>query len=126
MQGLNYRITSDLADFAARGGRPGECLTGGMMRQPRSAPVTHALKQGMERGLLDLCPAEAALAALTPASRGIEAHLAPLLAQWTEAGLLARHHRFHRLTRAGRFWQVAMTGRLLGWLAHHPDLKETT
>lgn len=126
LQGLNYRITSDLADHAARGGKPGECLTRGMMRQPRSAPVAHALKQGMERGLLDLRPAEAALAALGPVSLGIGAHLAPLLAQWTEAGLMEPHHRFHRLTRAGRFWQVAMTGRLLGWLALHPDLSDSS
>ena len=78
----------------------------------------------MERGLLDLRPAEAALAALAPATSGIASHLAPLLAQWTEAGLLEPHHRFHRLTRAGRFWQVAMTGRLLGWLALLPALQE--
>ena len=125
LQGMNYRITSDLADYAARGGQPAACLTRGMMRQPRSAPVTHAVKHGMERGLLDLRPAEAALAALAHATCGIETHLAPLLAQWTEAGLLEPHHRFHRLTRAGRFWQVAMTGRLLGWLALHPDLSDT-
>lgn len=124
LHGVNYRITSDLADFAARGGQPEACLTRGMMRQSPGAPVTHALKHGMERGLLDLRPAEAALAALAPATSGIASHLAPLLAQWTQAGLLEPHHRFHRLTRAGRFWQVAMTGRLLGWLALHPDLQE--
>lgn len=127
LHGVNYRITADLAGFAARGGDARECLTGGMMRQGAAAPVGHALKLGMERGLLDLAPAEAALAALCPAPQaGVAAHLAPLLAQWTEAGLMAPFHRFHRLTRAGRFWQVAMTGRLLGWLGQHPDLKETT
>lgn len=79
----------------------------------------------MERGLLDLAPAEAALTALVPgAGLSIADHLGPVLAQWTAAGLIEPFHRFHRLTRAGRFWQVAATGRLLGWLGQHPDLKE--
>lgn len=125
LQGLNYRITSDLRDFAARGGDPSHCLTRGMMQSGPSAPIGNALKQGMERGLLNLAPAEAALSALCPATKcSIADHLGPLLVQWTSAGLLAPHHRFHRLTRAGRFWQVAMTGRLLGWLGQHPDLKD--
>jgi len=127
MHGLNYRITSDLGEFAARGGDAGACLTRGMMRQPDCAPITNAIKAGMERGLLDLAPATAALARLRPDGRkGLAEHLAPLLAQWTETGLLQPFHRFHRLTRAGRFWQVAMTGRLIGWLGQHPDLKELT
>jgi anaerobilin synthase len=128
LHGYNYRITGDLADFAARGGDAAQCLTRGMMRQGAAAPVSHALKLGMERGLLDVAAADAALLALCPSPprASVAAHLAPLLAQWTGAGLLAPHHRFHRLTRAGRFWQVAMTGRLLGWLARHPDLMEMT
>lgn len=125
LQGLNYRITSDLADFAARGGDPAQCLTRGMMQSGPSAPVSNALKQGMERGLLDLLAVEAAFSRLCPAATcSIADHLGPLLAQWTSTGLLTPHHRFHRLTRAGRFWQVAMTGRLLGWLGQHPDLKD--
>lgn len=125
LNGVNYRLTGNLEDFAARGGDPRECLTEGMMRQPASAPVTQWIKLGMERGLLDLAPAEAALTALAPgAGLSIADHLGPVLAQWTEAGLIEPFHRFHRLTRAGRFWQVAMTGRLLGWLGQHPDLKE--
>lgn len=122
--GCNYRITPDLDDYAARSGS-GDCLTRGMMRQGAGSAVGHAIRYGMERGLLDLSRAEAAFTALCPAPRTtLAAHLAPLLAQWQEAGLLAPEHRFHRLTRPGRFWQVAMTGRLLGWLARHPDMKE--
>ncbi|MDO5642155.1 MAG: heme anaerobic degradation radical SAM methyltransferase ChuW/HutW, partial [Paracoccus sp. (in: a-proteobacteria)] len=120
LSGLNYRITSDLTDFTARGGNAGNCLTRGMMRQPAMAPVSNAIKSGMERGLLDLPRAEAALSALHPqATVTLARHLDPLLAQWTRAGLLEPHYHFHRLTRAGRFWQVAMTGRLLTWLGQH-------
>lgn len=124
--GVNYRITSDLDDFAARAGS-GACLTRGMMRQPATAPVFNTVKSGMERGLLDPAAVDAALAALCgPQARGFPAHAGPLLDQWTRAGLLEPFHRFHRLTRAGRFWQVAMTGRLIGWLGQHPCLGDTT
>lgn len=127
LHGLNYRITGDLTDYSARSSDPAQCLTRGMMRQGRDASIGNALKQGMERGLLDTGPADTALRVLHPAATtGIADHLQPLLAQWTDCGLLAPFHRFHRLTQAGRFWQVAMTGRLLGWLDQHPDLKEMT
>ncbi|MDO5614038.1 MAG: heme anaerobic degradation radical SAM methyltransferase ChuW/HutW, partial [Paracoccus sp. (in: a-proteobacteria)] len=120
LNGFNYRITSDLDDFAARGGDAGHCLTRGMMRQPAMAPVSNAIKSGMERGLLDMGRAEAALNVVSPQARmSVADHLAPLLTQWTDAGLLVPHYRFHKLTRAGRFWQVAMTGRLLTWLGQH-------
>lgn len=122
--GYNYRITADLADYAARSGAGG-CLTRGMMRATAAAPVHNALKSGMERGRLDPGAVDAALAAVCgPGALPFSAHAAPLLAQWARAGLLEPAHRFHRLTRAGRFWQVAMTGRLIGWLDRHPDLGE--
>ena len=124
--GLNYRITSDLTDFAARSGT-GQPLTRGMMRAPAAAPIHDAVKSGMERGRLDCTLADAALAQVCgPDAPGFSTHAAPLLEQWTRAGLLERHHRFHRLTRAGRFWQVAMTGRLISWLGQHPALRTPT
>ena len=124
LHGVNYRLVTDLDDYAARSGS-GACLARGMMRLAPIAPVANALKAGMERGRLDPAPAEAALARLRPAATTpVAAHLRPLLAQWTEAGLMTPHHGAHRLTLAGRFWQVPMTGRLLAWLAQHPDLKE--
>lgn len=128
LQGFNYRNTSDLTDFSARAADPEECLTAGMMRQPATSPITQAIKLGMERGRLDLRPAETALAALCPTApqMSIASHLDPLLQQWTDAGLMQPVHRFHRLTRAGRFWQVAMTARLIGWLNQHPNLKDMT
>ncbi|WP_444464693.1 hypothetical protein [Rhodobacter capsulatus] len=80
----------------------------------------------MERGLLDLTRAETAFAALVPRpTLCLAEHFAPLLAQWRAAGLWVPHHRFHRLTLAGRFWQVPMTTRLLGWMAEHPDLSHS-
>ena len=123
LRGLSYRNTPVLAEFATARGAG---LVRGLMRHARSAPVVNAVKAGMERGRLDLRPVEVALRRLCGApSRTIEAHLAPLLAQWAEAGLLRPEHGAWRLTRAGRFWQVPMTARLTGWLGQHPDLKET-
>ena len=120
--GLQYRITADLADYAARAGS-GQPLTRGMMRATAAAPVHNALKSGMERGRLDCRAVDAALAGVCgPEAASFSAHAGPLLDQWQRAGLVAPHHRFHRLTRAGRFWQGAMTGRLITWLGQHPDL----
>ena len=121
--GVNYRINSDLKTFAELAGTDA-CLAPGMMRQAATAPVHNAVKSGMERGLLDPRHVDRSIAALIPDATSFSAHAAPLLKQWTQAGLLEAHHRFHRLTRAGRFWQVAMTGRLLGWLGQHPNLKD--
>lgn len=126
VNGLHFRINADLATYQADAGsdRP---LTAGMARGSRLAPVLNAVKSGMELGRLDPRAVDRAIAALCgPAAADFTAHAAPLIAQWTRAGLLAPDHRFYRLTRAGRFWQVAMTGRLIGWLGQHPDLKETT
>lgn len=124
--GYNYRILAGLADYAAGAGAGG-CLTRGMMRAGRAAPVQNAVKSGMERGRLDPAAVDAALADVCgPGAVPFSAHAAPLLAQWTRAGLLRPQHRFHRLTRAGRFWQVAMTGRLITWLDQHPDLGDPT
>jgi len=121
--GVNYRINSNLETFAELAGTDA-CLAPGMMRQAATAPVHNAVKSGMERGLLDPRHVDRSIAALIPDATAFSAHAAPLLEQWTQAGLLEPHHRFHRLTRAGRFWQVAMTGRLLGWLGQHPNLKD--
>ncbi len=124
--GVNYRINSDLKAFATRAGT-GACLAPpGMMRQAATAPVQNAVKSGMERGRLDPRYVDRTLCNIAGRdATSFSAHAAPLLDQWTRAGgLLEPHHRFHRLTRAGRFWQVAMTGRLLGWLAQHPNLKD--
>ena len=123
--GMQYRITPDMVDYAARAGS-GEVLTRGMMRTTAATPVHDALKSGMGRGRLDCRAVDAALAGVCgPDAISFSAHAGPLLDQWRRAGLIAPHHRFHRLTRAGRFWQVAMTGRLITWLGQHPDLGET-
>lgn len=119
---LSFRLTPDLARYSGQAAA-GTGLVAGMMRQAASAPVAQAIKAGMERGLLDLARAETALQRLIPApAQSLADHFAPLLAQWQAAGLWEPQHRFYRLSRAGRFWQVPMTTRLLGWLAHHPDL----
>lgn len=121
--GVNYRIQPGLQPFLEQAGTD-LCLAPGMMRQAPTAPVHNAVKSGMEQGLLDPRHVDRTLDALVPGAASFSTHAAPLLNQWTQSGLFEPHHRFHRLTRAGRFWQVAMTGRLLGWLAQHPNLKD--
>lgn len=124
--GMHYRNTADLADYAARAGTDLP-LTRNLMRAAPAAPVYNALKSGMERGSLDCAAVDAALARVCgEEAASFSAHARPLLDQWGRAGLIEPHHRFHRLTRAGRFWQVAMTGRLIAWLGQHPDLGEKT
>ena len=122
---VSFRLAPDLARYQ-RQAASGAGMVAGMMRQANTAPVAHAIKAGMERGLLDLPRVEAAFSELVAQpAQSLAGHFAPLLAQWQEAGLWAPFHRFYRLTRAGRFWQVPMTTRLLGWLAQHPDLSLT-
>ncbi|MFV0515036.1 MAG: heme anaerobic degradation radical SAM methyltransferase ChuW/HutW [Jhaorihella sp.] len=124
--GHNFRITSDLSRFQAAAGS-GTCLTDAMMRQKSTVAVQNAIKYGMERGALDPRPVDRALADLAGTDAiSFSAHAAPLLEQWIAAGLMRPYHRFLRLTRAGRFWQVAMTGRLLDWLGQHPNLGDPT
>lgn len=124
--GAHYRINANLKEYAALAGTD-QPLTRGMMRAAPVAPVYNALKSGMERGRLDCAHVDAVLAQLCgPHATSFSAYAAPLLEQWERAGLIEVWHRFHRLTRAGRFWQVAMTTRLINWLGQHPDLGDLT
>lgn len=123
VNGVNYRILSDLAAYAENAGTEA-CLTMGMMRPSSRAPLHNAIKSGMERGRFDPDLLEAGARKLTAGRVEVMPHLAPLLAQWVRTGLMTRQHRFYPLTRAGRFWQVAMTARLIGWLDQHPDLED--
>ncbi|HDR28735.1 MAG TPA: hypothetical protein ENN83_08940 [Rhodovulum sp.] len=92
----------------------GAGLVAGMMRPAPLAAVHNAIKAGMERGRLAFGPADQALAACGVAA-GFEKIAAPLLAQWQRAGLLTTRAGAADLTLAGRFWQVAMTARLIAW-----------
>lgn len=126
MNGLHYRITPDLATYQTTAGsdRP---LTPGMAHGNRLTPVLNVVKSGMEFGHLDPRAVDRAIVDLCGSdATSFADHAAPLIAQWTRAGLFRPFYRFHRLTQAGRFWQVAMTGRLISWLGQHPDLKETS
>jgi len=126
VNGLHYRINADLGTYQAAAGSDAP-LTPGMARGSALAPVLNVVKSGMEFGRLDPRAVDRAIAALCgPGARSFSDHAAPLVAQWTRAGLFAPDRRFHRLTRAGRFWQVGMTGRLIGWLGQHPDLERLT
>jgi oxygen-independent coproporphyrinogen-3 oxidase len=43
----------------------------------------------------------------------LQKHLEPVLANWTDAGLMVRRGDFHHLTVAGQFWQPRMTQLLM-------------
>ncbi len=126
VNGLHYRINPDLETYQAAAGTAAP-LTPGMARGSRLAPVLNVVKSGMEFGRLDARAVDRAITDVCgPQATSFSSHAAPLIAQWTRAGLFESVHRFHRLTRAGRFWQVAMTGRLISWLGQHPDLEKLT
>lgn len=111
LSGYSFRNTPALEDYAMRvaAGAP---LAMGIGAPDPNAPLTSAIRAGMERGRLD--PDRVTQVA---GGQGAWSRIAPILAQWAEAGLIRRYHRFHDLTLAGRFWQVQMTGRLLARLA---------
>ncbi|SIO55898.1 coproporphyrinogen III oxidase, anaerobic [Rhodovulum sp. ES.010] len=114
LHGHGYRITPDLDAYLAGAGQGGARLIAGMMRPAPLAPVHAAIKAGMERGRLAFAPVDRALTACgRPA--GFENLAAPLVAQWQRAGLLTARPAACDLTLAGRFWQVAMTARLIAW-----------
>ncbi|MFV0490649.1 MAG: heme anaerobic degradation radical SAM methyltransferase ChuW/HutW [Pseudorhodobacter sp.] len=111
LAGHGFRNTPVLDDYMERVANGGQ-LVKGMTKPLASAPVFNAIRAGMERGRLD----PDRIAAM-PSGQTALTRIAPILSQWTTAGLLRPHHRFHDLTLAGRFWQVQMTGRLLTCLA---------
>ncbi|MBB4303195.1 oxygen-independent coproporphyrinogen-3 oxidase [Rhodobium orientis] len=113
LAGHSFRHTADLSDYEKRAGTDA-CLAAGMVRMSPLAPVHNAVKAGMEEGFLDPVEPTQYLAGL--GGGDFVALTAPLLGQWCEAGLMERSGRVYCLTLAGRFWQVAMTGRLLAWL----------
>ncbi|TCP21976.1 anaerobic coproporphyrinogen III oxidase [Rhodovulum adriaticum] len=115
LHGHGFRLTPDLAAYQAGAGQGGAGLIAGMMRPAPLAAVHNAIKAGMERGRLEAAPVDAALAACGVGA-GVERIAAPLTAQWTEAGLMRPAAQGHALTLAGRFWQVAMTARLIAWV----------
>lgn len=111
LAGYGFRNTPSLNDYGERvaSGAP---LSDGISMPAERAALFNALRAGMERGRLD----PARLSA-TPGGKTALQRIAPILAQWSAAGLLRPHHHFHDLTLAGRFWQVQMTARLLAHLA---------
>jgi len=117
LHGHGFRLTPDLDAYRAAAANGGAALVAGMMRPAPLAPVHNAIKAGMERGRLDLGPVDAALAVC-----GIDARFrdiaAPLLDQWQTAGLMQTQIGARELTLAGRFWQVAMTSRVIAWTDH--------
>lgn len=115
LAGYGYRNTANLDDYGARVA-VGDVLAMGMTAPQPGAPVFQAIRAGMERGRLDPARIKAA-----PEGEPALARIGPILAQWSEAGLLQPFHSFHDLTLAGRFWQVQMTGRLLARLADGPE-----
>jgi len=110
--GHSWRTQPDLRAWEAEvaEGRP---AVAGLMQAPPLQPLIDAIRAGMELGRLDLPAADAACAALT--GTGFASLAEPLTRQWTAAGLMAPDGPRMALTLPGRFWQVAMTQRLIDW-----------
>ncbi|MFV0358746.1 heme anaerobic degradation radical SAM methyltransferase ChuW/HutW [Tropicimonas sp.] len=122
LHGHAYRIPPDLSQYDEVA-RQGGCLAAGFLAPSPLAAVHDAIKAGMERARLDTARVVAALRAAT--GDDFAAIAGPLLAQWTRAGLMRPRHDFLDLTLAGRFWQTAMTGRLMDWITQECSPKPT-
>jgi oxygen-independent coproporphyrinogen-3 oxidase len=89
-------------------------------------PVVFAVDSGPLDDLFNTVTGQVELGGIDPASlsgvvpgRDPAGCLAPLLAQWCEAGLLTRREDgVHTLTTAGRFWNVNIAQGLIDWLAY--------
>ncbi|MBL3586279.1 heme anaerobic degradation radical SAM methyltransferase ChuW/HutW [Rhodovulum sulfidophilum] len=127
LHGHGYRLQPDLDAYAEATRQGGSALLAGLMRPSALAAVHNAIKAGMERGRLEPAAVDRALADCGHARR-FEDLAAPLLAQWQEAGLMTVEAGALPLTLAGRFWQVAMTARLIAWtdqaVREHTSAKE--
>ncbi|MEF2070679.1 heme anaerobic degradation radical SAM methyltransferase ChuW/HutW [Consotaella aegiceratis] len=113
LAGTSFRLAAGLDDYAGRV-RAGECLTSAMVRQSSLAPVLDTVRSGMEHGRLDADAVDKTLSSLT--GDRFEPLAGPLLCQWAAAGLMTRQRNVWLLTLPGRFWQVAMTSRLIAWI----------
>lgn len=87
----------------------------GLSQASPLAPLLNTLRAGIERARIDpKALSQSGIACgldLDPVDL-----LAPLWAQWQEAGLMDPRFRFWDLTLAGRFWQVQMTQRMTRYL----------
>ncbi|NGX16359.1 heme anaerobic degradation radical SAM methyltransferase ChuW/HutW [Wenzhouxiangella sp. XN24] len=110
--GVGYRLTPTV-DAYARQLDQGQLPITNMFRARPDAALVNMIRAGMERGRLDSARVRAA-----PGGEAAMDDLEPLLAHWSRAGLMVRRQRFFDLTVAGRFWQVAMTQRIIGFLDH--------
>lgn len=110
--GVGYRLTPTVEAYAKQVDQ-GQLPITNMFRARPDAPLINLFRAGMERGRLDTARVREA-----PGGEAAMDDLEPLLAHWSRAGLLALRHRFIDLTVAGRFWQVAMTQRIIGFLDH--------
>ncbi|MBK5927692.1 putative heme utilization radical SAM enzyme HutW [Rhodobaculum claviforme] len=125
--GHSWRTLPGIDAWAAAlaDGRP---PVAGLMQASPLQPLIDAIRAGMELGRLDLPAVEAACSPL--AGPGFAALVAPLTRQWTLAGLMEPDGPRLGLTLAGRFWQVAMTQRLIDWTrqeladATHPGTED--
>ena len=81
----------------------------GLARMPRDNGARTAITAGLEDGALDLTTVDAAAA-------GFAAAAAPLVEDWSRAGLGALDAGRFRTTRAGAFWMTTLTNGLFAVL----------
>jgi oxygen-independent coproporphyrinogen-3 oxidase len=109
--GYAYGIIGELDVYQAAIDN-GRSVLSSLRHQPDDQDLFDRIRGAMECARLDHAWLGGALAA-----RGIDPDcVAPLFAQWAEAGLLTMDARWLDLTVAGRFWQVTMTHNLIEWL----------
>jgi oxygen-independent coproporphyrinogen-3 oxidase len=102
--GIRWRNVIEIErrrELVARGRAPVE----GLSRMPARYAAQAAVTAGLEAGAIDLATVEA----LAP---GFSDAAAPLVANWSEAGLVVREESRLRTTTAGAFWITNLTSGL--------------
>lgn len=106
----SYSVSGDLATYRA-GREEGRKPLGGILLADELQPLRTAITAGLEVGRLDL-------ARLAPGPIADPAPLlAPLFAQWSEAGLVRMEGTVVHLSLAGRFWYGNLISSLHALLA---------
>ena len=100
---LSYAVAPDLQTYAD-GIRAGRKPVEGMRVADAWQPLRNAVTAGIEKGRLDLGRLDALAPPAAAADGSVTGRLAPLLAQWREAGLIELADDVMALTTAGRFW----------------------
>lgn len=110
LAGNAYMMERKLADYYAileKGEKPASFL----MAPKPNWHLLRTISAAMESGAINLKKIGAAFGGLD-----LEAMAAPILSQWTEAGMLVRKGDWLLQTVAGQYWHVTLAQLLMNWL----------